>query len=260
MVTQARPTPALDGIERLVVVPSTPGPLTDIDRRRQLAGDEIDETLDDWFGDDVDEPVGWLDVALLGIGVAIVVWGLVSGWQGPLPWIGLGLTGLGLAFPIRELSSLAREERTARSVRRLLGDGYYLDAGHPVTADLLEAYATCLRVAGTSPGAAGAVVEAAHQAVVEVATLLGGRRPTLGAEVAYIRDRERAIRSMTLALRRRNRAVRASLDLADASRVMADAHRPRVRDELAAATGLGSLERMTATAAALVRETDDATR
>jgi len=263
MVMQARPVPALDGIERLVVVPLMPGRLVDVAPPASRSRDEIDGLLDDWFGDELDEPIGWLDAGLVLVGIALIGWGLLSGWQGPLPWVGVVLTGLGLAIPIRELAGLARTRRSRRAMHRVIGDGYVVNADHPVTADLLEAYAACLGVAAKSAGPTESVIEAAHQAVVEVATLLGGRRPSLRTETDYIRARDRAIRSLTLALRRRNRAVRVAHGSAGrltAESAFAWADVPAARDELSAETGLGALERIDAAAAALMQEADDATR
>jgi hypothetical protein len=126
-------------------------------------------------------------------------------------------------------------------------------------------YEACL-AAAAKPGIphGDSAVEAAHLAVIEVASLLGGGRPMADAEVDYVRKRTQAIGRLTLRLQRVQRQrVEARLDAA-IHRTSADRERAtavtEARVELESSTGLGSLDRLEAIGSTIEREAHDAQR
>jgi hypothetical protein len=177
----------------LVVVPRQPGPLLEppTDERRR---DDLDEVLDELFGEPTREGPGPLDVALvLGGGLLIA-----TAWLGWLPR-GLGVAGacaaaLGLVLPVRSLWRRLARRRAARRLRGTLEQGLPLDLGHHEARRLAGAYER-IAAAAARPraGLAPDALEAAHLALTEVAGLLCGRPPEGPAEEEYLRARAIAV-------------------------------------------------------------------
>ena len=256
--------PRLDAIGHLVVVPRTTGPLTDVDATGRSA-DELDAAIDEVFGETTDERPGSFDAALVVGGGSVAAWALLTSAQGPLLFLGIVTALLGVALPARSLARAGRRRRQMSKRRRAIGDGLPLDATHPATEALVAAYASCLQAAG-EPGVphADEAADAAHLAVVEVASLLAGRRPVAAAETEYVEKRTKAIRHLTLQLQRAHRTwVEARMDTSihatPADRQWATAV-TQAREELESTTGLGSLDRLSGVGASLEREADDAIR
>ena len=147
-----------------------------------------------------------------------------------------------------------------------------LDASDPTVRALVDAYQTCWTAAAKPviPGASEAT-DAAHLAVIEVASLLGGGRPVADAEVEYVRVRTRAIGLLTVRLQRAQRMrVEARLDAsihhtsAHSGRTPADTGwataRTEARVELESTTGLSSLDRLETVGTTIEREAHDARR
>jgi hypothetical protein len=177
----------------LVVVPRRPGPLLEPpdDERRH---DDLDEVLDELFGEPTREGPGPFDAALvLGGGLLIA-----TAWLGWLPR-GLGVVGacaaaLGLVLPARSLWRRLARRRAARRLRGTLEQGLPLDLGHHEARRLASAYERIVAAAGRPrPGLAPDALEAAHLALTEVAGLLGGRPPDGPAEEEYLRARAIAV-------------------------------------------------------------------
>ena len=200
-----------------------------------------------------------LDAVLVVGGVGVSAWALVTSAGGPWLFIGVVAALLGVALPARSLARATRRRRQMARRRRAIGDGYPLDTSHPITHALAAAYDGCLRAAA-QPGVpqAAEAADAAHLAVVEVASLLAGGRPVAAAETAYVRKRTRAIQDVTLGLARAHRAwvaarMEASIHATPADRQRATAV-TQAREELESTTGLGSLDRLAGVGASLERE------
>ena len=242
-----------DGIAHLVVVPRRPGRLIDVDDHPHPA-DELDDAIDALFGATDDADAGWFDVGLVLLGTAIVV----SSWIAGLPafWaaIGVAAIALGVALPLRTIAARARDGRDDGRRSQALGDGQPLDASDRHIARLIAAYERCLEAARLPLAPHGdEAVDAAHAAVVEVATLLGGRAPDGPAETTYVQTRSSAIDARAGDLPRRHRAaIEKRLQVATHAWPPAavddagsrTAALVEARDELIAGTGLGALERM----------------
>lgn len=250
------------GDSRFVLVPRVVGALGDVDLTVDRPRDDLDALIDDVFGDPVDERPGWLDVALVAAGAALIAWMLLGG-----PVIG-GIVGavllvLGLALPGRDLLRRVRGRRRTARLTWLLSQGMLLDVGHPATRRLADAYAR-LEAASRRPGVPKAeeALAAGHLAVTEAASLLHGRTPAVAAEVEYVERRAMAVEAVAdelerLADRARSDAVLAELGV----RQDAELHAEMVavaREELDALGGMGSLAQLDAVGDQLRRERTDA--
>jgi len=252
----------VEAIRHLVVVPRTVGPLIDADAATGRTADDLDTAIDEMFGETTDEKPGPLDAVLLVGGVGVSAWAILISAQGPLLFIGLAMALLGIALPARSVARASRGRRRTATRRRAIGDGFPLDASEPTIKALCHAYDACLQAAAPAglPHAPEAV-DAAHLAMLEVGSLLGGGQPVADAEREYIQKRTKAIRRMTVALERANRArVETDMD-ASIHRTPADRERAtavtEAREELEATTGLGSLARLSATTTAVEHTADD---
>lgn len=180
----------------LVVVPRQPGPLIKPppDKRRH---DDLDELLDELFGEPTREGPGPFDAALIVGGVLLAA----TAWLGWLPR-GLGVVGaaaaaLGLVLPARSLWQRLARRRAARRLRGTLEQGLPLGLGHDAVRRLADAYERVL-AAARQPGAGLAqdALEAAHLALTEVAGLLRGRAPDGPAEEEYVQARAIAVAAL----------------------------------------------------------------
>jgi hypothetical protein len=225
----------------LVVVPRRPGPLIvpPTDERRR---DDLDDVLDELFGEPTKEGPGPFDVVL-------VVGGLLLGAASLLGWLphGVGALGavaaaLGLVLPVRSLWQRLTRRRAVRRLRATLDQGLPLDLGHDVVRRLADAYERVV-LATRRPGVdlSEEALEAAHLALTEVAGLLRGRPPEGPAEEEYVRARVAAI----LGLARRLEAAAPAADAED------DGDAPLLRDSAVRAledfeerTGWSSLTRI----------------
>ena len=263
--TQPHALPPVEAIGHLVVVPRATGPLLDLDASRGRTVDDLDEAIDDLFGETTQEPPGLLDAALVSGGVLVAGWALLSSAPVPVLILGVATALLGVALPARAVVGVSRERRQAATRRRAIGDGLPLDSSDPSVHALVGAYDACLKIATRPDAPRGRdAAEAAHLAMVEVASLLAGQRPVADAELEYVRKRTQAIGRLTLSLQRTQRGrVEARLD-ASIHQTPAQRHWAtavtEAREELDSATGLGSLDRLTDLAATTEREAHDAAR
>ena len=234
-----------------VVVPRKPGPVQHLHTGAGGDGDDIDAAMDELFGDITDEEPGRFDIALLVVGAASIAWWALSGLTGPGLLLGGIAIVLGLALPARNALRVVNRRWTGAKDRRRLGRGYPLEVGDRAVAELVRSYERLLALRGDSEDlAADEVVLPAHQALVEVASLLESRRPTAAAEVDYVRRRARAIRSLATSLRaassRKERArLREALE-DSATRARWATAVAQAREQLDASTGLGSLAQLDA--------------
>lgn len=248
----------------IVLVPRAPSALQQLDREHRPA-DELDQLIDEVFGDTTREGPGWFDVTLVVLGAAITVWALVAGLSWVILAIGLGLVLLGVALPARSVLIAVRARRAMARRRRAFEQGYPLDLSSPSTSALAQRYSELLEVArlpGTQHPAES--VAAAHQAVIEVASLLQGEPPRAPAEIDYVERRAMALGALVEALRRDHAAwVDSRSDMIDEpteARQLRARAVVEARDELDAATGLGALAELEELAARTAREAPDAFR
>ncbi len=247
-------------ISRIAIVPSHLGPLRALSE--EARGDDVDKAIDELFGETTDERPGLFDFFLLASGVALIGWAVAMNASGPALPLGVAALVLGLALPARSLVRAGRARRRARKQRRTLRDGYPLDIGHEATAALADAHSRLIEVAGADPGRVeNRALEAAHLAVVEVATLLDGAAPVAPAEIAYVAERTQAIRdtaSQLVRLQRiRSRSAAADEEETFEARARHAAALTQAREELSGAFGLGSIDQLQAVQDLLRRERTD---
>jgi hypothetical protein len=185
----------------IVVVPHQPGPLirpTNDDESR----DDLDELVDAMFPD-IDERPGWFDAGLAVVGAALVAWGWIGSASTLVVVLGVAALGLGCILPLRSAWRRARARRVRRRHHSLLQKGMLLDASSVETSSLIDAYEELLRVLPHTPtDVALNATAAAHAAMLEVASLLGGRAATSDRAVDYVEQRRRAIAAVSSTLRR----------------------------------------------------------
>jgi hypothetical protein len=182
----------------LLVVPYRPGPLIELPPERRR--DEIDDVLDDLFGEAPRVAPGPLDAVLVAGGAAAVITALIADLPGRLMGLGFAALGFGLILPLQHAWTRAVRARALRRVREVLGQGTPLDVSHPATRRLANAYRRLERSAGAEFGADA--LESAHLALVEVAGLLRGRPPQSPGERRYVAERTDAIAGLADRLER----------------------------------------------------------
>jgi hypothetical protein len=182
----------------LLVVPYRPGALIELPSSRQR--DEIDDVLDDLFGEAPRQAPGPFDAVLVLGGAALVVTTLVTDLPGWLTAVGLAALGFGLILPLHHAWTRTVRARALRRGRQVLGQGTPLDVSRPATRRLANAYRRLERSAGSELGSEA--LESAHLALVEVAGLLRGRPPQSPGELRYVAERTEAIAGLADRLER----------------------------------------------------------
>jgi hypothetical protein len=225
------------GHSNLLVIPHGPGPLIELPPERSR--DEIDEMLDDLFGEPPDEGPGPLDVVLIAGGASLAVTALVIGLPHWLLAAGVAAFALGLVLPLHHFGKLVVRARSLRRAREVMGRGTPLDVGHRSTRRLAEAYRRVERMTEAEFGADA--LDLAHHAALEVAGLLRGRPPQGPAEERYVAERADAISHLADRLERPVVVAEPEPDVDED--VLRDAAVQAVRD-LEERTGSGSLTRM----------------
>ena len=158
------------------------------------ARDEVDDVLDDLFGAPDDRGPGAVDAVLLIGGVGAVVGAQVASLPSVVTIVGVTAACLGAVLPARALVRRVTGAQRARRVTALIGDGVLLRSDARSVVALLDAQQTLLSAGGSLDEANRLhVADVAHAAVWEVATLLGGRPPSIAAEVAYVEARTAAL-------------------------------------------------------------------
>jgi hypothetical protein len=212
-----------------IVVPLAPGPLVrpPVERRRR---DELDDVIDELFPD-TDEPPGWFDAGLVGVGSALIGWALTGG-PGWAAVVGGGPLALGVILPLRWAWRRVQLAHWSRQSRR--SPGVALPGDDPTVGRLVQAYDELVEVTGTELGDPARI--AGHGAMVAVATLLDGRSAGSDVERDYVVARAAAIEDLVAALRRH--PLRSEPGRLDPTLVA------KARDELDALTDGGSLARL----------------
>jgi hypothetical protein len=179
-----------------VIVPARPGPLVrlgDLER----GPDEIDELLDDVFGEPDDRGPGPVDAVLVVGGLGVITGGQAASLPAVVTVCGAAAVALGAVLPLRSLWRRVGSARRASRLQSLLGDGVLLRTDHSSIEQLLAAHHRLLSVTAplaTAPRAR--VHDVAHAALLEVASLLGGRPPVAQVEVDYVAARTHALEDL----------------------------------------------------------------
>ena len=189
-----------NAVNPVFVVPWSPGVLLALNPERQPERDELEELLDDVFGEPTREGPGAFDAALLIGGAGLVVATEVAGLSNGLLALGIAVIGLGLILPIRDLWQRLIRRRAGRRLQTSLAHGLPLNAGHPATQALVSAYQQISEADQSRTAFALEALEVAHLAMIEVAGLLQGRLPIAAAEQEYVATRTRALIDLADAL------------------------------------------------------------
>ncbi len=224
-----------------VIVPHRPGPLITLDSvRSQRKRDDLDELIDELFPD-IDERPGVFDAGLAVLGVGLLVWSWVGEAPGVLTVLGVVALLLGGILPVRAVWRRARQRREYRRRAAIVGKGLPIDVSSAQASALVGAYEELLDLCArsTTEGHAPAIA-AAHAALLEVASLLTGRKPRSERERGYVDKRAVAVAELVSELRRLEAAHDLSSD-PPTSRVdaLVDA-----RDELDAIAPLNAVSRL----------------
>jgi hypothetical protein len=190
---------ALEGLKSTVVVPARPGsivPLASLERGRS----DIDEALDDLFGEPDERGPGLADAVLLVGGVVAASTGLIAG-SPFLVVVGAGAVALGLILPLRSLWRRVVSLRHTAALHRMIGDGALLRVGNPAIDRLVGAHSQVVAIGSLDEHDRARAATVAHAALREVATLLDGRVPLAAAELEYIATRTNALEALARVLR-----------------------------------------------------------
>ncbi len=182
---------------KFVIVPSWPGPVAEIQASEP---DEVDAVFDELFGPSDDRGPGGADAALLAAGASAAGWGIWAGGPAIATGLGLGAMGLGVILPFRWLWQRGQTRARSASARSRLRSGLPLRRDSPEITGLIDSYALIVDQPDNSPAQATEILEAAHQALTEVAALLEGRAPVVSSERAYVGARQVAFDQLLAAL------------------------------------------------------------
>lgn len=178
-----------------VVVPKRPGALL-VAPGEVAERDDVDEFLDDLFGEPTSNRPGTADVVLVVAGGAGVLAGLVGWLPGGVAVLGGLLLALGLVLPLSAFGRALGRRRQAQEVTQLMGTGTLLATSHPLTAELVDGYRRVYAHLDPGPEPAAEALTAAHLALLEVAGLLRGRPPYGQAEEEYVARRAEAVTAL----------------------------------------------------------------
>jgi len=224
----------------MVVVTSDPGPVIPVETLDLGSRDDVDQIVQDVFGDPVTDKPGPLDVVLVVLGVALIAWSLLALQSVLLLAVGVIVLALGLAVPLSNARRALRQRRTAEQKSKLLASGTPLDASQLPVAVLLHDYDELVAItAGSSSTEVKDALLAGHAALLEVAWLLAGHSPTMPAEVDYVNKRSEAVRKLVRALRARDHQQALA---GDAAAVEFAESRARARIEMAEPDDQSSLQ------------------
>ncbi len=123
----------------LVYVPRRPGPLITIPTRATRT-DEIDDVLDDLFGEDDHRGPSATDAVLVAAGVGAIAIGQLADLPGAITVVGAGLIGLGAILPIRSGTRRLGQRRHRARAASIIGDGIALRRDHPTLARMASVY------------------------------------------------------------------------------------------------------------------------
>jgi hypothetical protein len=195
--------PPSNYVPKLVQVPAEPGPLvpyTAAASTRSLGAARRPGSSDAF-------PVGALDLVLLFVGAAVLVWGLAVDAPAFVLVVASVVTIVGFLLPLRKLA-LRRSHPVPRPAAALDGPPaageepvLLLDLADPTSNRLAGAYRRLLAtVAGRDDLVALEAAGAAHAAVGEAAALVDGRPPVSLADLDQLDQRSEAMERLATLL------------------------------------------------------------
>jgi hypothetical protein len=182
----------------VVVVPGRPGPLRRLDDAER-GRDDVDDVLDDLFGEPDGRGPGIADAVLVAGGAGVAAVGVLASFPTAITVAGVAAAGLGLSLPVRSAWRRAAAQRRTRRVAAVVGDGMLLRTDDEPLLRLVAAHEQIERVAGAGEQAERAR-SVAHGAAHEVASLLEGRLPATAAEREYVTARVLALEELAAEL------------------------------------------------------------
>lgn len=176
-----------------VYVPGQPGPLISIPVSAQ-GSDEIDDVLDDVFGEDDDSGPGATDALLVAAGAGAIGVGQLTHLAPAVTVVGVGLVGLGAILPIRSVARRMKDRKHRSRVAAVIGDGIAFRQDQPTLARIAQLHDQILLSSKRLvPNVQERFDSVAHSLVEEVATLLEGQLPVGAAETEYVDARAKAL-------------------------------------------------------------------
>jgi hypothetical protein len=211
----------------------------DVDRRRRDP-DDLDDLIDELLPD-VDDPPGWFDVGLIGVGAGLLLWVAIGSPPTIVLPAGIVALSLGCILPARTAWRRVRQGRQRRRRAAVLSTGVPLDVSSPVSRRLVQAYEDVLRAArGRDIGSTA--LAAAHTALLESASLLNGRAPASARETSYLEARAGAVEALAAALQELPRTDPAIVD--STTPTVDSGALIEARDELDRITGSNSVSQL----------------
>ena len=229
----------------VVVVPHRPGPLVPLDRvRPPRERDDLDDLIDELVPD-IDEGPGPFDLALVATGAGLLAWEAFGTAPSIVAAAGVAALGLGLILPLRTAWRRLRRRGEGRRRAEVLDRGVPLVVSSPGVATLVDSYTELVGLTERiTPSIATPALAAAHGALAEVATLLGGRVPASEREIGYVRTRAKAVAELVATLRPSARAVAGAPDEAEHHSDVGTDAVLSAREELDAITASSSVDRL----------------
>jgi hypothetical protein len=175
----------------LVVVPTRPGALRRLDDANR-GRDDVDDVLDDLFGEPDQRGPGIADAVLVAGGAGVAAVGQLASWPTPVTVVGIAAAALGLVLPARSAWRRAGATRRTRRLAAVVGNGMLLRTDDDLLSRLVAAHDRIEQQVETSRDAERAR-SVAHAAAYEVASLLEGRLPVTAAEREYVAARTAAL-------------------------------------------------------------------
>jgi hypothetical protein len=185
----------------VVVVPAIAGPLIRLDDTQASRG-EVDDVLDDLFGEPDTKGPGIADAALVVGGAGVTVAALIAAWPTAIVVGGLGALGLGSVLPLQATWRKLRSAKSSGKIRSVVRAGTLLRIDHKSTARLVHSYELLVKEAERlTPAVRQRTLAVGRNALVEVASLLDGKTPVTVAEVEYVDSRIVALDELAAVVR-----------------------------------------------------------
>lgn len=182
----------------VVVVPTRPGPLRRLDDANR-GRDDVDDVLDDLFGEPDQRGPGIADAVLVAGGAGLAAAGQLASLPTVITVIGIAAAALGLVLPARSAWRRAGVSRRTRRLAAVVGNGMLLRTDDELLQQLVAAHDRIEQRVQTGRDTERAR-SVAHAAAYEVASLLEGRLPATAAEREYVAARTVALENVAALL------------------------------------------------------------
>lgn len=183
----------------MIVVPRAPGPLVPLGNQRHNR-DDIDEAIDEIFGQVDDSAPGVGDALLVVVGAGLIVTSQIATVSSAVLVFGILSLGLGCILPLRWLAQQTRGRIRGRKVEAIIGDGFVLRSDHSATQHLVAAYDQVVALVEASHTPEPRFLAIAHAHMTEVAAVLEGHSPTTRSHVNYVTERTESLKQLALVL------------------------------------------------------------